>query len=270
LRAVGVVRSPALLGAVGKLVSFVYDHSDLILASSRSFLAEIAKYSSHDRVAYFPNWSEAIFDADATPAEEVPARDGKFNVMFAGNIGDAQDFPTILRAAELLRSSRHIRWLIVGDGRMASWVRQEIANRALSDSVLMLGKHPVERMPSFFRHADALLVSLKDQPIFAMTVPGKLQSYMAAGIPIVGMLNGEGADTIRRAGAGLVCAAGDADGLAKVVVELASAPAERLSQMRSCARTYNAQEFDRDKRITQLEEWLLQLSEGGAPPRRVA
>ena len=66
----------------------------------------------------------------------------------------------------------------------------------------MLGRHPLERMPSFYQHADALLVSLKDEPIFAMTIPGKLQSYLAAGIPIVAMLNGEGSEVVQALGIG--------------------------------------------------------------------
>src|SRR5262249_28120162 len=150
---------------------------DLILAQSRSFIPQIAKYCRGDRpVLYFPSWAEAVFDrVAAAPAPEGEPRPGGFDVMFAGNIGEAQDFPTILDAAGLLRGRPQARFLIVGDGRMAAWVRDEIARRGLEQQVVMLGRYPVERMPSFYRHADALLVSLKDEPIFAMTIPGKLQ-----------------------------------------------------------------------------------------------
>jgi glycosyltransferase involved in cell wall biosynthesis len=134
-------------------------------------------------------------------------------ILFAGNIGEAQDFPAVLAAAQALKEHKHIRWLIVGDGRMAEWVGREVHNRGLAHCVQLLGRYPVERMPSFFRHADALLVSLKDEPIFALTIPGKLQSYLAAGIPVIAMLNGEGAELVSEAGAGLACAAGDSAGL---------------------------------------------------------
>ena len=94
LQAIGVVRSRVLLQAVGKLVAFIYRRCDLILAQSQSFIPQIQKYAGKDsRVEYFPSWAESVFDVQrAVPADEVPLKPGSFNVMFAGNIGDAQDF----------------------------------------------------------------------------------------------------------------------------------------------------------------------------------
>lgn len=264
LQAIGVVRSPLLLAAIGRLVSFIYKHCDLILAQSRSFVPQIARYCfGSSRIVYFPNWAEALFTAEAVaPAAEVPARAGSFNVMFAGNIGEAQDFPTVLAAAERLRGETRIRWLIVGDGRMAAWVHSEVASRGLQDCVLMLGRHALDRMPSFFAHADVMLVSLKDEPIFAMTIPGKLQSYLAAGVPVLAVLRGEGANVVERAGAGLTCPPGDARALADAVMQLAALPTERLQQMRRNALAVSATEFDRDQLLSNLEAWLEQLKNG--------
>lgn len=264
LEAIGVVRSRALLGAISQLVRFVYKRCDLILAQSRSFIPQIAKYSpAGARIEYFPNWAEAIFEqSGAPPAAEVPTQPGTFNVMFAGNIGEAQDMPAILAAAELLKDNERIRWLLVGDGRMAEWVKGEIARRSLQKCVLMLGKYPVERMPSFYRHANALLLALKDNPIFAMTIPGKLQSYLAAGVPVVAMLNGEGADVVNRARAGVTCNAGDARGLAAAVLRLSALPEEETLAMRKNALAVSAHEFNRNALITRLETWLKGLRMG--------
>jgi glycosyltransferase involved in cell wall biosynthesis len=261
LQAIGVVRSSLLLRAVGKLVAFIYARCDLILAQSQSFIPQIKQYAGEARrVAYFPSWAEAIFDRqEVVPAREVPLRDDSFNVMFAGNVGDAQDFPAILAAAESLKSHAHIRWLIVGDGRMARWVADEIKKRRLQDCVLMLGRYPVERMPSFFKHANALLVSLKDEPIFAMTIPGKLQSYLASGIPVVAMLNGEGADIVVRSRSGLTCAAGDHVGLAAAVLKLSQMTNEERGAMGRNGLDISAREFGRDGLLDQLEAWLRQL-----------
>jgi glycosyltransferase involved in cell wall biosynthesis len=258
LQAIGVLRSHALLQAVGKLVTFIYKRCDLILAQSKSFIPQIQKYAgSNSRVVYFPNWAESVFDMQhAVPAAEVSLKPGGFNVMFAGNIGDAQDFPAILAAAESLQSHAHIRWLIVGDGRMARWVVNEIRRRHLQDCVYMLGRHSVERMPSFFKHANALLVSLKDEPIFSMTIPGKLQSYLAAGIPVVAMLNGEGADVVRNSRSGLTCAAGDHAGLAAAVLKLSQMTTEEQEAMGRNGLDASVREFDRDTLIGQLEEWI--------------
>lgn len=265
LQAIGVVRSPAILRIVGKLVTFIYRRSDLILAQSKSFIAQIKKYAGkNSNVVYFPSWAEQIFDRqEAKPSEEVPLKSNSFDVMFAGNIGDAQDFPAILTAAEHLKAHTHIRWLIVGDGRAARWVADEIKLRKLQDCVLMLGRYPVERMPSFFKHANVLLVSLKDEPIFSMTIPGKLQSYLAAGIPVVAMLNGEGAEVVKRSQSGLTCAAGDHKGLAAVVLELSQMSEIERELMGKNGRDISNQEFDRSMLMGQLEGWLANLSTGG-------
>lgn len=261
LQAIGVVRSRALLHTVGKLVSFIYKRCDLILAQSKSFIPQIQKYAGNSRrVVYFPSWAESVFDMQhVVPADEVPSKPGSFNVMFAGNVGDAQDFPAILAAAESLKSRAPIRWLIVGDGRMARWVADEIKRRNLQDCVLMLGRHPVERMPSFFKHANALLVSLKDEPIFSMTIPGKLQSYLAAGIPVVAMLNGEGAEFVKISRSGLTCAAGDHAGLAAAVLHLSEMSSPEREIMGKNGLDVSAREFDRDTLIDRFEEWITQL-----------
>ncbi|MBS0366259.1 MAG: glycosyltransferase family 4 protein [Proteobacteria bacterium] len=268
LQAIGVLRSRALIRMVGRLVSFIYNRCDLILAQSRSFIPQIAVHCAQSGrcTRYFPSWAESVFDCTSrrseAPAPEVPVKQAAFNIMFAGNIGEAQDFPAVLTAAQLLKTHSQIRWLLVGDGRMACWVSDEIRRRGLEDCVLMLGRHALERMPAFYQHADALLVSLKDEPIFAMTIPGKLQSYLAAGIPVVAMLNGEGAELVERSGSGVRCRAGDARGLAEAVLELAAASPERRAEMGRNALAVSASEFDRDKLITQLEIWLAELAAG--------
>lgn len=146
--------------------------------------------------------------------------------------------------------------MIVGDGRKAEWVRYEIVRRGLEKSVLMLGRYPLERMPSFYAHAGALLVSLKDEPTFAMTIPGKLQSYLSAGIPILAMLNGEGADIVFRSGAGICCKAGDGAALAKAVMQIASMPATERCMMGERGLAISRLEFDRETLISQLLVWL--------------
>jgi colanic acid biosynthesis glycosyl transferase WcaI len=258
LDAVGVVRSPRVLGWVGYLVKFIYERCTLVLGQSRGFFGSIAKYCSDtQKIRYFPSWAEEVFnEPDLLPAPEVQAREGVFNVLFAGNIGEAQDLPAVLAAAEILRHNAEIRWLIVGDGRRFDWLQNEVARLGLRGSVLLLGRFPVERMPSFYAHADALLVSLKKDPVFSLTIPGKVQSYLMAGVPLIGMLDGEGAQVITDANAGLVCAAGDAAGLAAAVLKMASISAEERRQLGLNGRAYAQKEFGRDLLMDRLEGLL--------------
>lgn len=257
LKAIGVVESPRLLAYVGSLVGFIYRRCDLILAQSRGFIPKIQSLAGPCiPVVYFPSWAEDVFQAEAlTPAPEVPVKDGAFNVMFAGNVGEAQDFECILSAATLLKEHAHIRWLIVGDGRMSAWVQSEIELRGLAECVLLLGRHPVERMPEFFSQADAMLVTLADQEIFSMTVPGKLQSYLAAGMPIIAALNGEGADVVRSANAGFTCAAGNAVGLAEIVLQMADLPLSKRQAMGMNGIEYSKREFDRRMVVDLAEKY---------------
>lgn len=264
LSAVGAVRDPRLLDAVGRLVSFTYRRCDLILAQSRAFFSNIERWAgSTERVRYFPGWAEAVFadDRPVDPAPELAPFRGQFVVMFAGNIGEAQDLPAVLDAAERLRERADIAWLVVGDGRAAPALRADVEQRGLAERVHLLGRFPLERMPSFFAGADALLVSLKPDPIFASTIPGKVQSYLAAGVPLLGMLDGEGARVIVEAGAGFTAPAGDGRALADNVLRLASMTRDERAAMGARGKAYGAREFDRTVLIDRLEALLAEVVE---------
>jgi colanic acid biosynthesis glycosyl transferase WcaI len=256
-----------VLRMVGHLVSFIYNRCALVLGQSRAFIDSIGHYCrDRSKVRYFPSWAESLFlQADGARAPEVPPATDTFSILFAGNIGEAQDFPAILDAAELLRHNERVRWLIVGDGRRFEWVKGEIARRQLHERVLLLGRFPVERMPSFYAHADALIASLKADPTFSMTIPGKVQSYLLAGKPILGMLDGEGASAIEAAGAGLVCPAGDAQGLVNAIERMAGmSPDERLA-MGARGRQYAESEFDRDRLMDRLLGFFSEVGAASSP-----
>lgn len=272
LAAIGVIRSPRLLGVVGRLVRFVYRRCDRILLQSRAFAASVESLGGEaDRVRYFPGWAEPVFEGaprDIAPAPEVEPFAQTFNVVFAGNIGEGQGFPAILDAVAALDDRPQVRWLVVGDGRAAAALREDIARRRLGDRIVLLGRHPLERMPSFFRAADALLVSLKRDPVFALTVPGKVQSYLAAGMPILAMMDGEGARIVEEARAGLASPAGDGAKLAENVRRLLDMSADERSAMGARGRLYADREFNRERLVSSLEGWVLEASAEG--PRAAA
>ena len=258
LAALGMVRSPRVLAWIGQLVRFIYNRCTLVLGQSHGFLGSIAKYCNDDtKIRYFPSWAEEVFAVEnVKPAPEIPQKDDVFTVLFAGNIGEAQDMPAVLNAAERLKDNPGIRWVVVGDGRKSEWLKSEVIRRDLQDRVLLPGRFPVERMPSFYAHADALLVSLKRDPVFSMTIPGKVQSYLLVGKPVLGMLDGEGAAVISDAGAGLSCDAGDAAGLAEAVLALAAMTPEQRKQLGLSGQKYAQQEFGRSQLIDRLEALL--------------
>ena len=264
LIAVGAVRRPAALRAVSWIVSAIYRRCALVLGQSRAFEESVTRHSGGpERFRYFPQWSEPLFDGGldgVVPAPEVQPFLGSFNVVFAGNIGEAQDFPVILEAAERLRNRTDIKWLIIGDGRAAADARAQVAARGLGERVHFLGRHPIERIPAFFVAAGALLVTLKRDPVFARVIPGKVQTYLAAGLPIVGMLDGEGARVLKESGAARVGPSGDAETLARNVASLADTPQGERAAIGARGAAYAAREFDRDRLLAQLEIWCAEVA----------
>ncbi|HUF80087.1 MAG TPA: glycosyltransferase family 4 protein [Burkholderiales bacterium] len=263
LSATGAVRAPWVLSMVDRLVRFIYRHCDLVLVQSRAFAPHVqAQGVPAEKIRYYPNSAEALYRAAAVEpqAPERGLLPPGFRVMFAGNIGAAQDFETILAAAERLRAERGIHWVIVGDGRRQPWVEAEIGRRDLGATVHLLGRHPVESMPRFFALADALLVTLRNEPIFSLTIPTKIQSYLACGRPIVAALDGEGARVVRESGAGLAVRAGTAGALADAVLRLHRMPAAEREAMGRRGREYFEAHFERSMLLSRLEQWMLELA----------
>jgi colanic acid biosynthesis glycosyl transferase WcaI len=259
LSAVGVVKSTRILNTVGLLVGFIYRRCNIILAQSKAFGKNIRKWAKADvRIEYFPAWGDKIFELpEAVPHHAaLSAHAGKFCIVFAGNIGEAQDFPAVVEAARLLRNDKRIHWIIVGDGRAAPTLRAKIDEFGLQDVMFMLGRFPLSEMPAFFQAADALLVCLQSNPVFGMTIPGKVQSYMAAGVPLLGMLDGEGARVIEESGGGLVANAGDSEKLAANIMQMMNMPIEDRAKMGQNAAVYCQHEFARDRIIDRLESLI--------------
>jgi len=262
LSATGAIRSELLLHWVAKLVRFIYERCDRILVQSEGFIPSVTALGADpQRVAYFPNWAETIYRPVAT-AEDAPERKevpAGFCVMFAGNIGAAQSFETILEAATLLRQHQDIHWVVVGDGHRRAWVEGQILERGLKQSVHLLGPRPAEVMPRYFALADALLVTLKCDPIFALTIPSKVQSYLACAKPILAALDGEGARVVRESGAGIVCPAEDAKALAESVLRLSRMSPQERAAMGQKGRTYFEANFEREKLLDRLEGLMLEM-----------
>ena len=252
------LRTAHVLGAITRLVRFIYHRCDTVLVQSRAFTERVQSLGAVPaKIRYLPSWAENVFVHGAeSGGGGLPQLPAGFRVLFAGNIGAAQDFPGVLQAAEHLRACGDIRWIVVGDGRMAPWVRREIAARGLEKQVYLLGSFPVEKMPSLYAQADCLLVTLKREPIFALTIPGKLQSYLACGRPIAAMLDGEGARIVTEAGAGLAGPAENPQLLAENILALYRMTVSERAGMGQSGREYYDLHFARDRLIPQLENWL--------------
>ncbi len=261
LSATGHVKNRVVLKLVEQAVRFIYRHVDLLLVQSRAFEAQVRKLASKTPIKYYPN---SVDDAFAKPVTgEVPSVAGLgqgFSVMFAGNIGAAQAADVIVEAATLLKDYVDIHFIVLGDGSSRGWMLQEVQQRGLSNLHLP-GRFPAETMPGFMQKASALLVTLADRPIFAATVPNKVQAYLAAGRPIIACLNGEGARLVAEAGAGLATPAEDARSLTDTILHLYRLPAGEREKMGENGRRYYQQHFDHERLIDDLIGHLQAVSQ---------
>ena len=241
LTAAGGINNKYLLGFFKHYVKKQYRHSDKILTSSRSFEKSILEYGPYkDKIVYYPQWSDGNNGVIVKPEITVAIPDG-FKLMFAGAVGEAHGFECTMQAALLTKEHKDIKWIIVGDGRKLDWVRGFVKENGLEETVYTLGRFPAETMPWFFAQADVMLVTLSDDPLFRLYAPAKISSYMAAGKPIVAVLNGEGAEVIRDADCGWTLSSGDAEGFARLAVELSHTDASVLEEKgRNALNYYNA------------------------------
>ena len=242
-----------ILGLFSRMVRWFYRNSDKILISSKGFAKSICEKGDFaSKIVYFPNW----VDAALTEVRDVATPDVPegFVAMFTGNIGASQDFGAVLDGAERLKEHSDIHFVIVGDGRAREWVEEQIAERGLTDTVHCVGSYPLEAMPATFAKANLLFAALKDEPVFSLTVPAKIQAYMSAGKPIVTMINGEAKELVEGVGCGIAVGAGDAEAFAEAVLRIAQMSSEEREELGRKARDFSAKHFNFVLQMDRLEE----------------
>jgi len=255
LQALKIVKSKFLVTIFKKLAKFIYSNCTLVLGQSKSFVKNISKYiEDPEKVKFFPSWCEDMEISDATPlASEISTSKDHFNILFTGNIAEAQDMPRVLDAIEISKKKTNLRWYFIGDGRKLNWLKRSIDSRNLQDKVFLLGRFPAERMPEFFKHADALLVSLQQSDAFSMVIPAKIQTYLKAGIPIIGMLDGDGKEIIDKSLAGMTCSAGNSHALASIFIRISELGTHERKLMGKNGKKFAKENFDKELLLENLE-----------------
>lgn len=261
LTAAGGISNKYVLGFFDWFVKSEYKNSDKILTSSQSFDQSILKYGDYkDKIIYYPQWSDGTSEISNTDfilpekIRQISADEGNFIVMFAGAVGEAHGMECNMQAALKTKAYKHIKWVIVGDGRRLDWIRSFVKEHGLDETVLTLGRFPSETMPRFFEKANVMLVSLTDSPLFNMYSPAKIASYMAAERPIIAVLNGEGGEVIKTAECGWNVRAGDAETLARLVIELSQTDKQTLADKGRKGKLYYDNFFTKEKCLKKLGE----------------
>ncbi len=253
LAAGGVGEQSPIYRAFEKISGVIYRGADRILVTSGQFRDYLCEKFGIDSgiIQYHPQYA----NGDFCPMEPV-ARKDTVDLMFAGNVGTAQSMETVLEAAARLQERKELRWHIVGDG--SAWERTAEQARTLKlENVIFHGRKPQEEMPRYYARADAMLVTLTEDAWISMTLPQKVQTYLAAGKPIIGAANGEIPRTISQSGCGFCAAAGDGAGLARAVEDFLNCP--NRNQLGENGRRYYEAHFSRERFMDELEHVLAEL-----------
>ena len=256
LSATGFVRNPYLLRAVGWMVRAIYRPCDTLLVQSRAFVEPVAQYADRAKIQYYPNSMDVSSKALVpVPGELLELLERYFCVVFAGNLGAAQALDTLVQAAVHLRDEPRIRLVLVGSGSRLAWLKAQ--QRALGlDNLMLPGRFPMEAMPQIFERASALLVSLNNEPAFAQTIPSKIQAYLAAGRPILACMNGEGAQVVCEARAGLASPAEQVLPLVANIRCMQALGTSERAAMGTSGRAYFDAHFEMTTQVRRLVELL--------------
>jgi len=215
LRDLGYIKSKGLFKIFNRLLIFFYNKCDLILCQSKT-ITNIIKKRATTQTKYFPSWCE---DEYLVKKKSQNKKKKNLQIYFSGNIGKAQDIPSVTNAIKLLRK-QNIVWNFIGTGSEINYLKDKIKNLNLQSKVRFYGKVSNSKAANLLKNADLLLFSLSKQKTFSYTIPGKLQNYLGLGKPIVGMINGEANRLINNNNLGLACKASDFKSLARNIIKI--------------------------------------------------
>jgi glycosyltransferase involved in cell wall biosynthesis len=264
----GMVGGSLPLRAIGAWCRFVYRTADQLVVLSPGFRERLVERGvPREKIELIYNWSNegAVqrCERDAGLASSL-GFEGKLNVVFAGTMGAAQDIGTVLAAARLLRDSLPaVQFVFVGGGTDAA-LRKAEAERGELKNVRFLPHRPVEQMGPLLALADVLLVQLKDDPLFRITIPSKTQVYMAMGKPILMGVAGDAADLVARAGAGILCQPGSASALAEGVQRFVQMGAEGRAAMGAAGYEFYQRELSIAAGVRRFVDLFDRLHQGGS------
>ncbi len=239
----GIKKGSLIYSYYKRLAKRIYNKVNKIAVSSRMFqdyFEDVLNIDS-DTVQYIPQYAEDVFYPSNEPNGDI------INITYAGNIGTTQSIETILYAAQKLKEKK-VQFHIYGDGSGVGRML-ELVESLLLKNVIFHGRVSIEELPEKYAKSDALIVTLSDNEVLSMSFPGKIQSYMAAGKPVVASLNGEAARIIEEAECGFVASAEDVDGLVSCIEKLICADREILGKN---SRKYYDRYFRKEDFIAKL------------------
>ena len=240
LRATGMLNNPRALSLVGRVCDWVYRRVDQVVVLSPGFKRLLVQRGvPESKIEVIYNWADesALSTPTGTLAANFPG-DDRFKIVFAGNMGKAQALDAVLQAAEILqRRGSRVCFVLLGGGVEVGRLKER-TNALTLDNVVFLPAVPMAEVGTVLSAADALLVHLRKDPLFEITIPSKTQAYMAVGRPLLMAVNGDAADLVTQSNSGLTAESENPVALADAAQRLADMPLDQLQAMGKRARQF--------------------------------
>ncbi len=240
------IHNRAIIGPIGKMCNYIYKNCTKILVTSPSFKQTlVSRNVSAEKVVYWPQYAEDFYKPSKLTEEHSGLR-----IMFTGNIGKAQGLEVLPEVAKRLKDTG-VSFHIVGDGRCASEFKESIVQCGVENMFVLYGRKKPEEISDLLATADVAFISFMQEELFTKTIPAKLQSYMACGMPVLAAAEGETERVIKEAACGWCCKLGDIDGLEKTIRKIITI--NDLKIYGNNAQKYSEEHFDKNKLLDQLD-----------------
>lgn len=245
------IKNQKILGPIGKMVDYIYKNCDKILTTSKSFVTAIHKRNVPlEKLEYWPQYAEGY-----NTKIENDTVNRNFTITFAGNVGTAQGLDILLEAAKRLRDQA-LKFVIIGEGRYKEKFMEKVNESKVEHLFDFVPKQPPEMIPDWLGKSDVAFLSLLDNPLFSMTIPAKLQTYMACGCVIVACATGETKQIIETSRSGYCSEPGNVDGLVENILKLMKLESSELKVMGLNARDYSQQHFDKKILMDRIDDYF--------------
>lgn len=267
VESVAGVKNKFVLNLIGKMVDYIYSNSTKILATSNSMLEAIrSRNVSQSKLEYFPQYAEEFYKpidenmVDNKIKNQISYKNNdekeNFNLIFTGNIGYAQGLEILPKVAEILKKdnlSKDVTFNIVGDGRFKLNLIKLIKDLDVEEMFNFIDRQPAEKIPQYMALCNVAILTLSNNKVFEMTIPAKLQSYIACAMPIIASAKGETENIIKEANCGICVNTGDEVAFAKAIKKLMIMEKKELVQLGKNGQEYSKKNFDRELLLNQMD-----------------
>ena len=261
--ATGMLKEGFLTKVLNGIAKIGYKHASAITVQNVGFKTRLIERSvDTDKLFVVENWAdESVFfpvKYDHGLAKKYDLQ-SKFVVMFAGNMGIAQGLDNIVKSAELCKNLKDIVFVFIGDGVCLEATKKDVIEKKLKN-VLFIDRKPLNEMTNFFSLANVLLVTLRDDPLFEITLPSKTQAYLASGKPIIIAKRGKDADLLFEKGCALKCEPDNPETLADSVKKIFNLSKDEQEKMGQNSLALYKEKYQKSKLVDLMESVLVNVN----------